>query len=161
MLSGLPMRWIYLIGTDHRYQAGFAFGVGAAVFREFREFLRGTIARHNLRGIAEEMSVEALQRVSLGLCSRSLAFDLAAELGLCHRYCDPERATRQARGIVSAQDRERYWIERLEAFDRFPALFIAGSEHVDSFKRLLREAGFQPFVVARDWEPPADAGPVA
>ncbi len=142
------MRQVYLIGTDHRYQQGFAFGVSDSVFVQFRTLLRSSITRYDIRGIAEEMNVDTLR-----IPSGSLAFHLAAELELAHRYCDPDQAMRQARGMKSPQDRERYWIEQLQSFDGLPAMFICGSTHVDSFKSLLLEAGFEPFVIAPDWEP--------
>ena len=150
------MREIYLIGTDHRYQQGFAFGVSESVFAEFRALLRSAISRHGIRGITEEMNVDTLR-----IPSGSLAFHLATELGLAHRYCDPDRAIRQARAMKTPQDRERYWIEQLQGFDGFPAIFICGSTHVDSFKSLLSEAGFAAFVFVPDWEPSASGAPAA
>src|SRR5690349_8958490 len=102
----LCMRQIYLIGTDHRYQQeGCMFGVSDSVLDEFRTLLRSAISRHGIRGVAEEMNVDTLR-----IRSGSLAFHLAAKLGLTHRYCDPDRATRQAKDMNSPQDRERYWI---------------------------------------------------
>ena len=105
------MHQIYLIGTDHRYQRGFAFGVPDNVFVEFRALLQSAIARYGIRGIAEEMQVNAL-RISSG----SVAFHLAKDLGLAHRYCDPDLATRQARAMNAPQDRERYaaWLKQHE-----------------------------------------------
>lgn len=142
------MHHIYLVGTGHRYQQGFAFGVDESVFVEFRAFLRAAITRHSIRGIAEEMNVEAL-RIPRG----SLAFHLAKDLGLAHRYCDPDRAMRLARGMKSPQDREVYWIEQLQSFNGFPTIFICGSTHIESFRNLLLEAGFETSVFAPDWEP--------
>jgi hypothetical protein len=117
--------------------------------KEFRDLLCGIVKRHSLRGIAEEMS----QR-GLGISPCSVGFQLAKDLGLHHQYCDPEPETRKARCIQSDAHRESYWLEQLQNFHGFPALFILGSNHVEGFKSLLTEAGIRAVVEQRDWTPP-------
>jgi len=149
------MHTIYLVGTDHRYQRGSAFGVSSATFSEFREDLKRLISQHAIRGIAEEMSIDGLglHRSAGG----SLGFHLAGELALLHAYCDPNRETRRERGITSIEERERYWLDQLESFTGFPCLFILGAEHIKTFSALLEQSGFRPIVSIHDWEPTSHA----
>jgi hypothetical protein len=114
------MRKVYLVGTDHRYQRGFALGVEDGAFEEFRAMIRAVIARHGFRGIAQEMSpegVHALQKTG------SVGFSLCRELGLAHLYCDPDAATREALFIPKGEEgnpkRERYWLELLKCVKSF------------------------------------------
>jgi hypothetical protein len=124
-----------------------------------RAMIRAVIARHGIRGIAQEMSpegVHALQKTG------SVGFSLCRELGLAHLYCDPDAATREALFIPKGEEgnpkRERYWLEQLQAFAGFPALFILGANHFESFKNLLTQSGFQVIEIVRDWEPSGDWG---
>jgi hypothetical protein len=141
------MRDVYLIGVNHKYQLGpdGAIPVDAPpeAFIEFRRFLMTTIAGNGIRGIAEEMSRFALKKHFIS--GESVPCRLADEIGLPHRYCDPDGGDRKMR--------EPYWIKELIAFNTFPTLFILGADHIDSLARLLADSDFQPFVVARDWEP--------
>lgn len=145
------MNAIFLFGTDHRYQRGFALGVEPTIFDAFRVALRGVIARRGIRGIAEEMSVEGLGNNSN--VAGSIGFQLAKELCLPHLYCDPDTETRKARSITSILDRERYWLDQLRNFEVFPALFILGSSHVESFCSALAHAGIRTLIDEQDWEP--------
>ena len=171
-----PMRLIYLVGICHKYQVNPAHcyvpnGVSASECVEFCKMLKTAIQNHNIKGIAEEMNAEGL-RIRLGVNQAraewqlpefkdlpepvehdSIGFFIAKELGLFHRYCDPDTATRKARNFNLPKDKEPYWIEQLCSFQGFPALFILGADHVSSFASLLKESGFQPFVLAADWEP--------
>ena len=136
--------------------------------------LKTAIQRHNIKGIAEEMNSEGLIKL-LGIDQArklrrlpenqdmpepverdSIGFNLAKELGLFHRYCDPDIATRKARNFNLPKDREPYWIEQLSSFEGFPSLFILGADHVNSFMCLLEKSGFQPVVLAADWKPSAE-----
>lgn len=170
------MRSIYLVGINHKYQVNPADcylpnGVSASESAEFCQMLRTAIELHNIKGIAEEMNPEGL-RIRLGIHEaralrqlpenqdlpepverNSIGFNLAKDLGLFHRYCDPDIATRKARNFNLPRDREPYWIEQLYSFEGFPALFILGADHVSSFTNLLKGSGFQPFVLVADWEP--------
>ena len=117
--------------------------------------LRNVISRNKIRGVAEEMSKEVLKR---RLCpDESFACQLADELGVGHRYCDPDTATRKKLSIPNGKQghakRERYWLEQLQTFDRFPALFIMGADHFESFRDLLRQSGFEVVELERDWVP--------
>lgn len=144
-------RHVFIVGTDHRYQRSAAFGVPDRVFAEFRAELQRLIREHGVQGIAEEMSIDGLgiHRSEGG----SLAFFIARDLGLPHRYCDPTRAERQQHAITTPDQRERHWLGQLESFSGFPCLFVLGSDHVSTFSRLLRDSGFTVSVLIPDWEP--------
>jgi hypothetical protein len=147
------MRKAFLIGTNHRYQIlGELARVTSSQWDEFIEMLRNVISRNGIRGIAEEMSKESLRKKHF--CRvESFACQLAEELGIAHRYCDPDTATRAALSITDFERRERYWLEQLQSFDGFPAVFILGSEHFESFENLLKHSGFETVEVVRDWVP--------
>jgi hypothetical protein len=143
------MRSVYLVGVNHKYQFGpnvvISLGATPEDFSKFRNFLCDLIARHRIQGIAEEMSLCALEN---RMVHHSFPRGLAEEVGLPHRYCDI-----QTQKVLPDEQRRPYWIQELIAFDTFPVLFILGAKHVDSFKDLLIESAFQPFVMARNWEP--------
>lgn len=170
------MRMVYLVGLNHKYQVAPAccyipLEVSESESKAFCKMLREAVEDHNIKGIAEEMSLEGLrtlQGVEQVRAFRklpvfqdllepvecdSIGFNLAKELGLIHRYCDPDTPTREARNLKTPQDREEYWIEQLRDFAVFPALFLLGADHVFSFTKLLKGSGFQPFVLAANWEP--------
>ena len=157
------MRTVHLIGVNHEYQLGVDRGPMLRAnatpqdFAEFRDFLRIVIARHGIRGIAEEMSLSALR--ARDIPGDSVPCCLAKEIGLPHRYCDPDADTQAARGGMSDEQREQYWIKELNTFDTSPVLFIVGADHSESFKRLLIESGFQPFVVESNWQPSSTPSP--
>jgi hypothetical protein len=159
------MRAVYLIGVNHQYQDGPNRDWGPMLranattqdFTEFRDLLGDVIARHGIRGVAEEMSLCALRKRRVR--GDSLPCCLAAELGLPHRYCDPDAKTQEARGGMSDEQRQQYWIEELIIFDTFPVLFIVGAKHTESFNGLLIDSGFQPFVVESNWEPSSTPSP--
>jgi hypothetical protein len=144
------MRKVFLVGTGHDYQMRTAFTeVSDHQFEEFIETLRGLIVQNGIRGIAEEMSIEILRNWR---CTEpSIACQLAKELCIEHRYCDPDKATRQKLSIDDFEKRERHWLEQLTTFDRFPALFICAADHFASFKNLLNQSGFSVVEVAPDW----------
>ena len=110
---------------------------------DLRDSLLTAISERNIQGIAEEMSLEALQKRSISGGSTVSRF--AAQVGLPYRDCD-------LKPRESNEQREQTWIEQLSAFATFPVLFVLGASHVDSFEGLLRKSGFQPVVVVRDWK---------
>jgi hypothetical protein len=72
------MRKVFLIGTNHRYQMVSAFTpVTESQFNEFIVLVRELISRNEIRGIAEEMSVEVLR--NWGCNDPSIAYQLAQE----------------------------------------------------------------------------------
>ena len=147
------MRAVFLVGANHQYQIGPDIDppveASAEDFAKFDDFLQTVIKRYKILGIAEEMSVCALRKWRVR--GDSFPYRVAKKIGWPHRYCDPDEATQKASNMTDAQ-REQYWIKELIKFDTFPVLFILGADHVESFKRLLIESGFQPFVVELNWQ---------
>jgi hypothetical protein len=125
------MRAVHLIGVWHEHQLGLDRGpilranATPEDFTEFGDLLRAVIAGHGIRGIAEEMSLCALRKHFVR--GDSFPYCLAQEIGLPHRYCDPDAKTQGARGGMSDEQREQYWIKELIIFDTFPVLFILGA----------------------------------
>ena len=152
----MPAPKVFLIGTYHRYQMrGGFFSVTSSQWEEFIAMLRNVIFQNGLCSIAEELNKEDLKR---HFCpDESSACQLADELGVEHRYCDPDTATRNKLSIPEGKEghpkREQYWLEQLQSFNRFPGLFIMGADHFESFRDLLRQSGFEVVEVERDWVP--------
>lgn len=48
--------------------------------------------------------------------------------------------------------REPIWFERLLEFNTWPVLFVCGSKHVDSFKKLIEKQNINVFVVHENWK---------
>jgi hypothetical protein len=149
------MRAVFLVGVNHQYQVGpdgiIPVEASAVDFSKFADFLQTVIERYKIRGIAEEMSRCALRIHHVR--GDSFPCALAAKIGMPHRYCDPDAATQKAVNITEDSQREQYWIKELITFDTFPVLFILGADHIESFKALLINSAFQPFIVERNWQP--------
>jgi len=152
------MRAVFLVGLNYQYQVGpngiIPVDVPMEDFLTFRNFLQTVIKRHNILGVAEEMSRYAL-RTRHWVHGDSFPCELAKKIGLPHRYCDPDQETQDALNITRSDSlkREQYWINELITFNIFPVLFILGATHVESFNSLLIQSVFQPFVVERNWQP--------
>lgn len=169
---------VFIIGTSHAYQ----FGEGA-VFGEtacstekailFRGLLISLCEQYKIRGIGEELSVDALSEMNR---AESIPRIVAAELSLPHRYCDPNQSERVNLGIrdenyisaigqmsrkppgeieqeiyIERLKREPYWLKQLNHLSAWPTLFVCGAWHVPSFSFLLRESGVLSNVVVEDW----------
>jgi hypothetical protein len=144
-------RAVYLIGVDHRFQRVGSLGLPTEVTAEFASTLKELVREHQIRGIAEEMSVDGLGMHKAA--GGSLPFLVARELGLPHRYCDPSRETQHQFGIKSDAQRERYWLDQLNSFAEYPCLFVLGATHSTSFSSLLAESGFTATILFDDWLP--------
>lgn len=88
---GRKMRTVILIGTSHKYQLP-----GGPTADEFRAFIERVCAEFHVRAIAEEASLEALAQKH---ASQSACEKIANDLGISHRYCDPNNEQRTALGI--------------------------------------------------------------
>jgi len=49
------------------------------------------------------------------------------------------------------RDREHYWLEQLQEFNRWPVLFICGAEHSLPFFDLLQANNIDAILLAKDW----------
>ena len=88
-------RRAYLIGTQHDLQVGEASQPRADV-AAFEAVLLGACSEYGIRAVAEEMSEEAVRDRGQ---QESIALRVARQLGLAHRYCDPETPARDRLGI--------------------------------------------------------------
>jgi len=129
-----------------------------------------------VKAIAEEMSVEALERYGV---PQSICQQVAETLHLAHRYCDPSTPERKALGVVEDDDirmagffanrdpqqveadvrasyaiRERYWLAHLLQLDTWPVLFICGANHTEAFRALLQANDIVGHVLFTKWAHP-------
>ena len=162
-------RTVYVVGTLHRYQGTFNGGLGATATKDeleqFGRFLKEIVHKHGIRFIAEEMSVEALQKYPHPdlPSGESLPLQVANELSRPHEYCcPPDRAARDELGLSpdgmpdtpdDTKKREAYWLDKLEKLDSFPCLFVLGSDHADSFPNLLNTFQLEAILLVREWKP--------
>lgn len=159
-----------LIGTMHHIQEG---RCSESQREEFANLVRHAIKVCEARAIAEETNAEALQMAEV---TQTIGAAIAAELGLPSLYIEPNTPERETLGISGEQGvklraffgswsderttkenaldfarREAVWLERLQAADLWPYLVICGAQHVQSFSRVLQQAGKTVGVHARDW----------
>jgi len=105
---------------------------------------------------------------------------VARALKLPHRFSDPNTEERKRLGLaldhnsvevgawlkkgstpeiiaaevaVEHRKREKAWLERLQALDTWPALFLCGANHTTGFAAMLERHGVHVAVAAEDWEP--------
>lgn len=182
------MQTVVLVGTDHNFQRPVEgpYSLGIA---QFRAKIQELCAENQLEGIAEEMSVSALEEHNV---TESVAQQVCASLGLRHQYSDPASyAERYALGIHKDNDirvehvfsdwtqeqieadvltrgrvpsdriRENYWLRKVLEFDVWPLLFICGANHFTSFSTLLRTSGISVVEAYADWEPSSDSSELA
>ena len=178
------MQTVFLVGTDHNFQRPVdgPYSLGIA---QFRAKIQQLCAENQLAGIAEEMSVSALEEHGV---SESVAWQVCASLGLRHQYSEPaSRIERYALGIRQDNDiraehffsdwtqeqieadvlargrvpsdriREDYWLRKVLEFNVWPLLFICGANHFSSFSTLLRTSGIHVVEAYADWEPSSDS----
>jgi hypothetical protein len=170
------MKIVVLIGTDHKFQKPID-GPHREGIENFRNTIRQLIIQHDLCAIAEEMNLAALMEDNLQI---SVAQQISVELGnIPHNFSDPASGKeRSDLGIQGSNEirlegmnlgwtdeqvdaaieesyrlREREWLRRIQDFDKWPLLFICGSNHFTHFSILLREAEMNVIEAYRDWGP--------
>jgi len=83
---------IYLTGCDHRAEQTYELLAGPDFKQEnFKRVLRATVQTHTPDLIAEEQHPDFLESRVKSKTRQSVALDLASELRICHRFCDPSR----------------------------------------------------------------------
>jgi hypothetical protein len=138
----------YLVGVDHPIQhTEHMTQKKRKSVREFRGHIREKVTSLGIGTIAEEFSESLLQRMAV----QSTVLPLATELGVSHRYCDPDREERKKLGIDDFPKREKVWLERIADLKDSNVLFICGNKHVQSFSALLRSSGFKCEVISDSW----------
>ena len=141
---------VYVVVTLHRYQGTYNVDLKATATKEeleqFKRFLKGIIYQHRIRSVAEEMSVEALEKYPHPdlPSGESIPLQVAKDLNLPHRYCDRD---------LPEDEREPHWLQQLENLNSFPCLFVLGGKHTHSFPALLKESHLRPVLLIKEWKP--------
>ena len=140
---------IYLIGVDHVIQHGGYLDTRKEVaLREFQSYLAQVVQEKRVDMIAEEFSEVALERSNTDF---STCRKLALSLKIDHLFCDPTPEEREALKIETDEQREQEWLNRIRDSFRMNVLFICGSEHLQSFGRLLAANGFKVAILSDGW----------
>lgn len=87
------MKTTFLIGTRHDYQRP-----GNPGSKQFRAVVTAACGERQVRFLAEEMSLEAL---NLFGASTSVCKQVADAMRIPHRYCDPSRNEQRSLGIAN------------------------------------------------------------
>jgi hypothetical protein len=107
---------IYLLGVDHQVQYR-----GPAVTpdrekatKEFSEFIEAKSKELKISLIAEELSEDVIRR---NHASSVTAMEVAKQLGIDHRFCDPTKNQRKELDIGQDIDRrEEFWLSCLKDY---------------------------------------------
>ena len=164
----------YLIGLNHNIQ--YIYDGRPYAPTCFREYIESAIDQHSISLIAEELSVEAIQREK---ASGSISHVIAASKGIGHVYADPDFQTRESLGIPSEETikdelglgrtlsseellrldqekvkyhsiREEYWLSQInEHFGNI--LFLCGDSHVVGFCSLLEKRHVETMTLSTNW----------
>jgi hypothetical protein len=159
---------LVLLGTEHPLQEASP-RLKPEVLNAFADHLRTICAAYGIAAIGEEMNLETVHEWVDRPPRGSIPEELAAELGILHKYCDPTQAERVALGAVSVETRrqvralfdmpmlshkelqaeqgirygrrEEEWLRRILSLNTWPMLFICGMDHVPAFSNKVRDAG--------------------
>ena len=161
-----------VLGTDHRYQIGGDERTDAQN-RAFAELIHTLCQEHQVRLLAEEMSLDALE--GRGRTESTVA-GFARDLCIAHVYCDPSEAEQSAMGLYIERSenllvhkkwsadkiaegiakehgvRERFWMNRMIETNVWPCLLVCGSDHAHSICSLLHNAGLTVTLLAVRWD---------
>jgi hypothetical protein len=164
---------IIVVGTSHQYQFAGSQRTAEQNYA-FRKYISSMCLSHGIHFLSEEMSNDALL---INGRSESSVKQIADELGIAHRYCDPSLAEQYALGIInegtlklgqhlegwSDQEfdnrvslehlkREQFWLQQLRTLTGGVGLFVCGSSHVTRFAMLLEQANISAIVAATNWD---------
>ena len=158
---------VYLIGVDHSVQ----WNRESKEAREFVSFLEKKISQLRPSLIAEEFSEQALKQNNV---ESTTVQDVAVRHEIKHIFCDPsdkereeigyptKKQLRESFGIRSSIEgtkehkkrnlherafwplREKFWLDKIQKTKSARIIFICGSEHLESFRKLLLENGYFP-----------------
>lgn len=160
---------IYLIGCDHQKQQTYPEKCdlndeACSTQRKFKQFLISAAELYKPELIAEEHNPELLHREKL----RSIPLEVASEMCICHRFCDPSSEERNELGISESPPavpppeaetafkkgyicawqeyfgrdwpiRENFWIKKLEDYIHTNMLFICGAGHRETLRRRFEQ----------------------
>jgi hypothetical protein len=158
---------VFLIGCDHVAAQTYPEGSELdnprnSTQREFRELLIRAIEKHHPFLIAEEYHPEFLKRRR----QRSVAVEVASEVNISHRFCDPSLEDRERLGISDGPPcappgwdnrekrmqeyflsewpiREEFWISQLGEDIHKNVLFVFGAGHRETLRRRLERRAIE------------------
>lgn len=164
---------ILVLGTDHRFQ----FGGSARSERQnaaFCHLLEDLVETHQVRLVAEEMSLDALRDQNQ---DESTVAAFARQNRVCHLYCDPPASIHSQMGLRVERNaswfrqverwsderiadaiahehriRERYWKNRILEADTWPCLLVCGAEHAVPVSGLFLASGLNASIIAENWD---------
>ena len=164
---------VVLVRTNHKYQWADRCLPTEEIIK-FHDFLVLLAQKHRVNAIAEEMSIEALRNNDQ---IESIPFQVAQALNITHQYSDPETAEQSKLGIMNEgvvkyygkyrngwsrqeiesrieieyRKREAVWLSKIKSLDKWPLLFICGSQHIIPFRDLLCKKGYIVHVEIENW----------
>ena len=164
---------VILVGTNHKYQWADRCLPNEEIIK-FYDFLAFLAKKHKVNAIVEEMSIEALRNNDQ---IESVPFHVAHALNnIPHQYSDPEieeqskldimnegaielygvrngwsRQEIESRIEIQYRKREAVWLSKIKSLDKWPLLFICGSEHIFSFRDQLCNEGYIVHVEIENW----------
>ena len=169
---------VYIFGTSHKLQCGVDDRSDSESVTLFEKEIARVLSEHGIERIAEEMSPDGLKRFSVcqTVCQRIAKGrgDIAThhvDLGKTERIglslSDGDMAAiafgdvdcgETDRFVAAFRDlagsvRERVWVARILSRNEWPVLFVCGSDHTDSVRRLFTCLGVKSTVIHHDFDP--------
>ncbi len=164
---------VIIVGTNHEFQWSDKCRSDDEIDK-FRNYLSFLVKKHNIHAIAEEMNKEALNKNGQ---VESIPFQVAQSFNIDHQYSDPTTDEQSELGIMNEgtiefygkyrnnwsreeiQDRiekeyrkrEAVWLTRIKLLNKWPLLFVCGSEHVTPFCNKLCKSDFIVKIEANNW----------
>jgi hypothetical protein len=130
---------IYLIGIDHQVQHA----KNIDIAKLFSSYLEKKVTDLNVDIIAEEWFEELLEMNNV---TSTIPQDIAKKFKIKHIFCDPNKQERERIGWKTKADnhlREKYWLDKIKNSSQKNIIFICGSEHLESFKKLIITEGYR------------------
>jgi len=140
---------VYLVGVDHIIQhEGFMFQQKKECIARFKDYLRAEARRRGVTLLAEEFSESLLD---MNQTKISAVRDVANELQIEHRFCDPTSQERETEEIISDDQREFYWLEKIRDAIERNIMFVCGDSHIDTFSVKLKKVNVEVEVISTNW----------
>jgi hypothetical protein len=143
-------RIAHLVSADHRiqYTNPSCGPEWAADICKFEDYLVSEATRLKVDLLAEEFSEELVRRNCASGCT---VRDAASRAKKPHLFCDPDLAERERAQISNDDLREQEWLARIQRARAHRPLMVCGDNHIESFGKHLRTAGFEVSVLSRNW----------
>lgn len=166
---------IYLIGTKHEFQHNGHGGIDGRPKEKFISCLENEIKAHGIFLVAEEFNEEALQKSNatisillhiaekfkikhlfcdpnteerkiIGIPSgEEIKGRLNIKSPVYENSVDDNRIKEERRKYYPA--RENFWFEKIQIYLNKPMIFLCGFDHLENFKLLLDNKGYETEVL--------------